>query len=161
MNNGYLEISCAGHERANPSNGFVYVHVLEAEKKIGRKLKSHEHVHHKDGDKTNNSHDNLMVLFDASDHSRVHCGFFPIKRLDGSYTTVESRYRVNKYWIKTWYGPKHLPTKIKWPDLEELISLLKQSNFLQVGKKLGVSDNAIRKHLRYRGVDPKTLTMIE
>lgn len=39
-------------------------------------------------------------------------------------------------------------TKINWPSLEELERMLQQSNFSAVGRVLGVSDNAIRKHLR-------------
>jgi hypothetical protein len=39
------------------------------------------------------------------------------------------------------------PNKVTWPSDEELIKMLDDSNFVQVGKKLGVSDNAIRKHL--------------
>lgn len=47
--------------------------------------------------------------------------------------------------------------KIQWLELPELIVRLQQSNYLALGKELGVSDNAIRKHLRTRGIDPKTL----
>lgn len=39
-------------------------------------------------------------------------------------------------------------TKINWPNNEDLLQMLSKSNYTQVGKKLGVSDNAIRKHLR-------------
>jgi len=37
--------------------------------------------------------------------------------------------------------------KIEWPEKEVLLEMLAQSNYTQVGKKLGVSDNAVRKHL--------------
>ena len=37
--------------------------------------------------------------------------------------------------------------KIDWPTDIELMSMLAQSNYTQVGLTLGVSDNAIRKHL--------------
>lgn len=39
-------------------------------------------------------------------------------------------------------------TKIDWPSAKELERMLATSNFSAVGRKLGVSDNAIRKHLR-------------
>lgn len=42
--------------------------------------------------------------------------------------------------------------KINWPTDEELILLIKNSNFVQVGKILGVSDNAIRKRLKIRNM---------
>lgn len=39
-------------------------------------------------------------------------------------------------------------TKILWPSIEELTQLLSESNYTQLGIKLGVSDNAIRKRLK-------------
>lgn len=48
--------------------------------------------------------------------------------------------------------------KIDWPKDEILISNIKESNYSVVAKALGVSDNGIRKHLRVRGYDTKTLT---
>jgi len=38
-------------------------------------------------------------------------------------------------------------TKINWPSNDELIELLKTTNYVELGRKLGVSDNAIRKRL--------------
>jgi hypothetical protein len=40
------------------------------------------------------------------------------------------------------------PTKIIWPSKEELMKMLENSNYVQVGKKLGVSDVAVRKRLK-------------
>lgn len=39
-------------------------------------------------------------------------------------------------------------TKIDWPPLEELEAMVKESSYLAVGRKLGVSDNAIRKAIK-------------
>jgi len=39
-------------------------------------------------------------------------------------------------------------TKIEWPEKEVLLDMLAKSNYTQVAKKLGVSDNAVRKHLQ-------------
>lgn len=38
-------------------------------------------------------------------------------------------------------------TKAVWPDKETLRKMVEDSNFTQVAKQLGVSDNAVRKHL--------------
>lgn len=43
-------------------------------------------------------------------------------------------------------------TKIVWPSDQQLLAMLEVSNFWQVGKTLGVSDNAIRKHLKRNGL---------
>jgi hypothetical protein len=37
--------------------------------------------------------------------------------------------------------------KIVWPNIENLLEMVKQSNFTQVANSLGVSDNAIRKRI--------------
>jgi hypothetical protein len=39
-------------------------------------------------------------------------------------------------------------TKINWPPLEDLKTMIANSNYTQVAKMLGVSDNTIRKHIR-------------
>jgi hypothetical protein len=39
-------------------------------------------------------------------------------------------------------------TKINWPSVSELKSMVKKSSYVGVGKILGVSDNAIRKRIR-------------
>lgn len=48
-------------------------------------------------------------------------------------------------------GIKLNKPKINWPSEKELIQMIKNSSYLTVGKKLGVSDNAIRKRLKNRG----------
>lgn len=62
----------AGYYRQYVDGKRVWTHRYEAEKKIGRKLKLSEPVHHIDGDKLNNNHENLHVCKDKSDHGRVH-----------------------------------------------------------------------------------------
>jgi hypothetical protein len=46
--------------------------------------------------------------------------------------------------------------KIDWPTLDELCDMLNDKSFLESGKILGVSGNAIRKKLRLAGIDPKS-----
>lgn len=62
----------AGYYRQYVDGKRVWTHRHEAEKKIGRKLNPSEPVHHIDGDKLNNNHENLYVCKDKSDHGRVH-----------------------------------------------------------------------------------------
>ena len=44
--------------------------------------------------------------------------------------------------------PENAATKIKWPSVEELEKDLKHMNFVDLGKKLGVTGSAVRKHLK-------------
>jgi predicted RNA-binding Zn-ribbon protein involved in translation (DUF1610 family) len=53
---------------------------------------------------------------------------------------------------------KHAETKkITYPPIEELLKMITTNSFVHVGKQLGCSDNAIRKHLKKHGVDYKIL----
>lgn len=47
--------------------------------------------------------------------------------------------------------------KIAWPALELLVKKLENTSYTSLARELGVSDNAIRKFLKKRGVNPKTL----
>lgn len=58
------------HPKRN-SNGLYPLHRVRAENKIGRLLLPGEVVHHIDGDKTNDSPENLQVL-QHDDHARLH-----------------------------------------------------------------------------------------
>lgn len=49
------------------------------------------------------------------------------------------------------------PTKVTYPPVDELVSRISQSSVLRVSKELGVSDVALRKYLRNRGVDTKSI----
>lgn len=49
---------------------------------------------------------------------------------------------------KSCAGVKNHSTKIIWPNEIELIKMIKESNYTQVAKKLGVSDTAIRKRIK-------------
>jgi hypothetical protein len=50
-------------------------------------------------------------------------------------------------------GKLSSPPKIKWPNMETLKKWIDETSYVAVGKKLGVTDNAIRKHLRIYGGD--------
>lgn len=67
---GYVEIRAEYHHRLR-GNGYVYEHILVVEENIGRQLKQEEIVHHIDGNKTNNSFENLAVMSQA-EHASLH-----------------------------------------------------------------------------------------
>lgn len=55
------------------------------------------------------------------------------------------------------HASKNKASKTLWPAIDELVSMVRSTSYLAVGDSLGVSDNAVRKHLKVRGYDPKTL----
>lgn len=58
----------------------VHRHRLRMEEKLGRKLKQGEVVHHKDGNKFNNNDDNLILLKNQSEHTKIHINDMLAKR---------------------------------------------------------------------------------
>ena len=78
---GYIYVKCPDHPGAN-SLGYIREHRLVMEKGIGRILKPTEHVHHINGNKTDNRLENLMLFSSNREHGlyresrRIcpHCG---------------------------------------------------------------------------------------
>ena len=69
--NGYVLIRVGIGHRLADVRGYAYEHRLVAEAKVGRSLASSEHVHHVNGDKTDNRPENLEVLT-AAEHRVEH-----------------------------------------------------------------------------------------
>lgn len=66
---GYVSVFAPDHPTA--VNNRVREHRLVMERKLGRALRRDEHVHHIDGDKTNNDLSNLVVM-SKSEHMKLH-----------------------------------------------------------------------------------------
>lgn len=49
---------------------------------------------------------------------------------------------------KSCAGKLKSPTKISWPCSEELRKIVKEFSYTEIGRRLGVSDNAVRKRLK-------------
>jgi predicted nucleic acid-binding Zn ribbon protein len=74
MLNGYVVVYVPGHPSSMTSdnwNGWIYEHILTAERLIGRRLEKDECVHHLDRDRSNNHPSNLIVIL-KSQHSKLH-----------------------------------------------------------------------------------------
>jgi hypothetical protein len=68
--NGYIELHMPEHHRSR-GNGYVFEHIVVAEKKISRKLIDREVVHHINRNKQDNRQENLQVLLNE-EHSALH-----------------------------------------------------------------------------------------
>lgn len=155
LNNEYKVVYMPNHHRAF-SNGCVFEHILVAEKKIGRELKPEEVVHHKDSNKKNNFEDNLIVFASNSDHISYHNGCTYYLDEEGIAHSSKKNFLCKncgleiKYWHKNKTGMciNCFNEKIKRkrvPTRDELKTLIRNNNFVEVGKIFSVSDNAIRK----------------
>jgi len=79
------------------------------------------------------------VLLCANCHSEVHAG---LTKLDVPKIKFTSKT------CKPCGSRRVRKAKITWPPIGELLEMLAESNYSAVGRELGVSDNAIRKHIK-------------
>lgn len=160
----YLCEYCPSHHMST-KEGYVYTHVLQAEKILNRELKKGECVHHIDKDKYNNDLSNLMVFKTIADHTSFHSGKKAV--LDNDVYICPQK-AINDKIIcpicntnTMWYASNmcilcrnekyRSSSKLKTNRLskEELLELIKKYSFVKIGKIYGVSDNTIRKWCRY------------
>lgn len=70
---GYVQVWCGrGDGSRGRKDGYRLEHHLAMEDHLGRKLQRNEIVHHIDGDKRNNSIENLHLCSNVSDHRQIH-----------------------------------------------------------------------------------------
>jgi len=126
------------------SNGKVYYHRHAASMYLGRWLRKDEHVHHKDGDKLNNSRANLEVL-SSSQHCALHN---PVRRetiicpVCGSVCGIDSKKYCS---VKCWGLSQR---RAERPSVAMLLNDVELLGYCGTGRKYGVSDNAIRHWLK-------------
>ena len=153
----YEYIIDKAHPRAN-SEGAVYVHMIVAEEKLGRRLFPEEVVHHKDLNKLNNDPRNLMIFASNGDHIRFHMydcneGMLEVNS-NGAYVCPETEFKcvdcgalITRYGVRCKDCAKKNIRKAERPTAKELFDFLVESkgNFTKAGEIYGVSDNAVRK----------------
>lgn len=109
-------------------------------------------IHHKDGDSTNNVDTNLQVLCPnchalTENHRGRNKKSGRVERRGP--TCVNCGGHASR-WGGRCKNCVERKTKIIWPELETLQVMVKATNYVQVGKQLGVSDNAVRVHIHRR-----------
>lgn len=153
MLNGYIVIYRPNHPdsmKGRGYNGFVYEHRIVAEKKIGRRLRIYECVHHVDLNRSNNNPENIEVM-KMNEHTTLHNN---IKNIKNGYkvTTYKKCYICNnktknkKYCSRKCYriGSR----KCKLPSLFSILKSIKSIGYEATGRKYGVSGNAVKKWIK-------------
>jgi hypothetical protein len=176
--NGYRLIFLPEHSRAMKNSnweGYVYEHIVVAEECVGRNLKDEEVVHHLNGKRDDNRHQNLLVL-ERSQHAKLHAW------IDSGASGLETarKNRMNsmkmshnepkfcKICFRTLQDKQSkfcgidcqsLGTRIvNRPEKNQLKEDIEKMSFVKIGKKYGVSDNTIRKWAKQYGIMPSTLS---
>lgn len=93
ISNGYRLIYAPEHHDAN-SKGYAREHRMVVEQDLGRQLNDDEVVHHKDGNKSNNSLDNLEVMT-VKQHKTHHASNAPLQAWEGRRKQAETL-RISK-----------------------------------------------------------------
>lgn len=101
---------------------------------------------------TDNRLENLRILCpNCHSQTETYCGAKKKKKQRGKYycqhcgKEKKTNSKLCPQCIRIIYPAKE---KIEWPSNEELRDRLKNTSYRQLGRELGVSDNAIRKRLR-------------
>lgn len=171
--NGYRVVYLPDHASAMKSdnwNGFVYEHRYVAEEVLGRTLLPNEVVHHLNFNRKDNRPENLLVL-DNAQHTKLHAWLasgapgYESPRCNGvnseNPTEEELRYcpcgavlarGQEKYC--TWRCSKSV-RKVLRPSEQALAADLSVMSREAVGRKYGVSGNAVKKWLQR----PSTATL--
>ena len=147
----YLAVQRPAHPKAR-SDGYVYIHQLQAEKKLGRQLNEKECVHHIDENKYNNALDNIIVFKTKSDHAAFHSGCDIY--LDGDVWVAKKHKNricpICKTNIKDNHADMCISCYLKKkssniPSKEILMDLILKYPRTQIGKLYGVSSNSVKK----------------
>ena len=152
----YEYIIDKSHPRAN-KEGQVYLHIVKAEEKLGRKLLENEVVHHIDLNKTNNDLDNLIVFATKSDHSSFHQNGCESNTLilqeNGSYKCLHKLYQCVDCGASITHRAKRcVPCmrrvkESRIPTKDELRKKLfiNKGKISKTGREYGVTSNAVKK----------------
>ena len=141
---GYDYFIDKSHPLASGNSAYVYYHRHVASLKIGRWLKPGEHVHHIDGNRRNNNPENIVILT-RSEHAQRHkpqkppiacavCGRKVSRTFVKKYCSLECSHKGSR--------------RLEWPLKRQLKAELATTTWTAIGKKYGVSDNAVRKWAR-------------
>ena len=137
---GYEYFIDRAHPLAN-SQGKVYYHRHVASVKIGRWLFSWEDVHHENKNKSCNEASNLEVMTRA-EHGALHAPLPKIIDCEECGTSTRNK----KYC--SYHCSAQGTRKVSRPDKLQLAQDISELSWLAIGRKYGVSDNAVRKWAR-------------
>lgn len=173
--NGYRLIFFPEHHLAFSKggnwDGYVYEHMVIAEKSLGRKLRKNEVVHHLNLNRSDNSKRNIIVL-ERGQHARLHMwinsGYPMFTNIKQEFRRARPRYckicgnilltSDSKVTCSNKCQKENERRKSKCPSKKQLMKYLREiNNWAAIGRKYNVSDNAVRKWARKYNLPTKRL----
>lgn len=151
---GYQYFIDRDHPLAHRSTGRVYYHRHVASLMVGRWLKSHEHVHHKNDNRADNRRRNLVITTKAKHVSTHRGGPLPVVICPSCRDRFRQRYRTQVFCSVMC---QHQALKKFDPEAAELEKLVQALPMTHVAKMFGVSDVAVKKRCKRLGIDPRRL----
>lgn len=169
VNVKYYKMVCIHDHPHADANGIIAEHIVMAEKKLGRYLREGETVHHIDGNKKNNSPDNLMVFATRADHTLYHHGGVAYEKGDVWICKRINVKAVCEFCGRVFILPKgrkireHIYCSMECAyaargkinsEIDDVIDELHRcnGNFTKASVKFGVSSNALVKMLKVNGL---------
>jgi len=170
--NGYRLLLIPDHPRAMKNKnweGYVYEHIVVVEKFTKQHIRINEDVHHLDGNKSNNRIENLLVV-ERGQHTKLHnwlkSGSPGHKRFCTGADTINAS--DDKVWSCSCCGQTLQRGQNKFcshecsaigkrkiknrPNKSQLVKDIGELSWIDIGRKYGVSDNAVRKWAKQVGI---------
>lgn len=155
--NGYRVVYHPEHHtnsRFSKMPGYIYEHRFVMEKFLGRPLRRDEHVHHIDGNKSNNDISNLVLLA-QSEHARHHIRELAEKQ--GKHHIEERICRecgrpTARYGTLCGECARKKSIKINLPPRHDFQIMIDNWPLEKVANVVGVSSNAVKKWIRKLGL---------
>ena len=86
--NGYVLIRVGNGHHLSDIRGYAYEHRIIAERKLKRKLKPNEIVHHKNGIKKDNRPENIEIVNNNAEHYLYHRKYHDLRKPNEKNVTI-------------------------------------------------------------------------